>query len=371
MKLILAMLIVSLVVLFLKYQETLIGHLDANNFDVESKVPDCLTLSYATESLSLCGNNVDQIRAIHAEYATAIERATLVSDYTNDYFTEKRDPLHMFCITRRVNASHLKSCVYVPGNNDYFYNKKLANQLYDKGYNFYAVSFPNFGFASTTAADNFSTFASIPGMYKYIDFLVEFYELPQIDILIGHSAGGLISTCYAAYKNKTRISVKRLVLSSPLFDWYSDAHTKSYFRSDHFLRQVITPVGLVVRKVNLKNSIGTPNLTTCEEFNEVNFNPKYKSLIEIHTYPEWIRACTLMMHRIQSGSVNVNCPVDVLVSDKSVYWEYTKEADNTLDIAAIMQYSNKIGSDVRMHVIPNSVHNTFLRVSDITAFLAM
>ena len=369
MKVIVALVVVLLVVICLKYQETVIGHLDLHEFNVESKVPECLTLSSMNTELSLCGHNVDQIADVRRDYELEIRRTNLISDYTNDYFTDRRDPSHLFCVTRRIGGSNSKSCIYVPGNNDYFYNKKLANQLYDKGYNFYAIAFPNFGFASSTTAENYSTFASIPALFKYIDFLVEFYRLPQIDMLIGHSAGGLISTRYTEYRNRNEPTVKRLVLSSPFFDWYCDPLAASYLSREDFLTQVITPVGLFVRKVNIKSSIGTPNVTTCEEFNEINFNPNYKSLIEMHTYPEWVKACTSMMRGIQSGRVSVNCPVDVLVSDTSVHWAYTRDADNTLDVTSIVKYSNKIGSDVRIHIVPHSVHTTFLRVADIARLL--
>ena len=369
MNVVVALLILVLVVRYLNYKENGVGHLDIIDFNVESTVPQCLTLSSTHDTFVLVGHSLDNIHTIQTEYAVALKNATLISDYTNDYFTDKRDPTHLFCVTRRVHASNYKSCVYVPGNNDYFNNTKLGTQFYDQGYNFYAIAFPNFGFASTSTTANYSTFASIPGLYKYIDFLVEFYRLPQIDVLIGHSTGGLISICYAEYRNQNQPMVKRLVLSSPLLDWYGDPRATSYFRSADFLKHVITPIGLFVRKLNLKWSVGTPNSTTCEEFNQVNFNPRYKSLIEIRTYPEWIRACTLMMRRIQSGSVNVKCPVDVLVSDKSTYWEYTTERDNTLDVRSIVKYAHQIGSDVTVHVIPKAVHATLLHVHDICVLL--
>lgn len=369
MKVIIALVIVLLVVIFLKYTESTIGYIDVCDFIMESKVPECLTLSSTRKSLILRGHSVDEIRNMRNEYAVVLANTPLSSDFTNDYFIDKRDPTHRFCITRRVDALHSQSCIYVPGNNDYFYNKTLANQLFAKGYNFYAISFPNFGFASDTKCETYSTFSSIPGLYKYIDCLVEFYKIAQIDLLIGHSTGALISIGYAEYRNHHQTYVKRLVLSSPCLDWYGDPRATSYVSSVEFLKQIITPIGLFVRKFNLKGSIGAPNFTTCEEFNEMNFNPKYKSLVEIHTFPEWIRACTLLMRRIQGGFVNVKCPVDVLVSDKSVYWIYTDECDNTLDVAAIVKYSRKIGHDVRVNVIPNAVHMTFLRVSDITALL--
>jgi hypothetical protein len=62
----------------------------------------------------------------------------------------------------------------------------------------------------------------------------------------------------------------------------------------------------------------------------------------MHTYPEWVKACTSMMRGIQSGRVSVNCPVDVLVSDTSVHWAYTRDAGNTLGVTLIVKYSKKL-----------------------------
>jgi hypothetical protein len=49
-----------------------------------------------------------------------------------------------------------------------------------------------------------------------------------------------------------------------------------------------------------------------------------------------------MMRGIQSGRVSVNCPVDVLVSDTSVHWAYTRDAGNTLGVTLIVKYSKKL-----------------------------
>jgi len=369
------LIIIILFIVYKFYKESIAekSYLNIEDFKLHSEVPDCMTLSNNSESLFVLSNNenitIGEIKKIQKNYQEKIKNSKLSSDFVNDFFIEKKDELHRFCVTRLSKTENTKSCIYIPGNNDYFYNKKMANQLHKKGYNFFAISLPNYGFVSNVNDVNYSTFASIPNLYKYIDFIVNYYQLKQIDILFGHSTGGLIATCYAEYKNRETNFVKRLVLSSPLFDWYGDPSPKSYLDKEEFLDNVITPLGLIISKVNIKSSNGTPNLTTCEEFNELNFNPKYKSLIEIKTYPQWIRACTLQMKKIQNGKINVKCKVDILCSDKSVYWKYTTVADNTLDVSEIVMYSKKITNDFNIHIVKDSVHTTFLRVNDITGLL--
>jgi len=372
---ILIILIILLYICYKLYQEYAAEskQLVIENFTVNTYTPDCLALSNNVVSAYQLPNeniNLDNIHIVQKQYQEQLKNNNLSSNFMNDCFIDKGDNNHKFCITKLFKNENTKSCIYIPGNNDYFYNKKLATQLYNKGYNFFAISFPNYGFVSDTNNPYYSTFASIPSLYKYIDFIVKYYKLNQIDMLIGHSTGGLIATCYAEYKNRNNLFIKRLVLSSPLLDWYGDPNPKSYLEKEDFLKNVITPLALVIPDINLKSSVGTPNLTTCEEFNELNFNPKYKSLTEINTYPQWIRACTLQMRRVQGGKINVKCNVDVLVSDKSVYWKYSTDGDNTLDVSEIMMYSKKISTgELSMHVIKNSVHTTFLHVSDITELL--
>lgn len=70
----------------------------------------------------------------------------------------------------------------------------------------------------------------------------------------------------------------------------------------------------------------------------------------------------LRHERIQKGTVNVKCTVDIFHSDKSVYSTYADDADNTLDVDDIKKYGKLISSDVRLHEIPNSIHSTFMRI---------
>jgi len=185
-----------------------------------------------------------------------------------------------------------------------------------------------------------------------------------VDILFGHSTGGLIATMYADYKNSLQDDcIKQLILSSPFFDWYSDPASKSYFGSERFLETILSPLGLLLPNVNVKWSSGSPNKTSCQEFNELNFNPMYKSLREPKTLAKWIRACTKAHHKIPNKQVNVKCKVVILCSDKSKYWEYSVDSDNVLDVQDIKKYGKLISNDVEIYEIENSIHHCFLRVN--------
>jgi len=347
--------------------------LSITEFDVNSVVPDDINLSNNTKvSLTIDktilqnkdNTDITFITTVIDEYNKL--NKDLTSDFVVDIFINKTDSQNKFSVTKLVTTiiTNSKVALYLEGNNDYFYNAKMAYSLNKKGYNFYAISFPNSGFTSNVNDAAFSSFNNIEFLFQYIEIILEHYKIKQIDLLLGHSTGGLISIMYANYKNSKSQFIKKCILSSPFLDWYADPNSTSFTESETFIEEVVTPLGLVVPKLNVKSIIGLPNTITCQEFNEINFNPKYKSLIVAGAYPEWIRTITLAHHQIQNSKIDIKCPVDILHSDKSVFWEYSENADNTLDINDITKYGALISSsDITFHKITNSIHNCFLRIN--------
>ena len=288
------------------------------------------------------------------------------SIYNNYFYTNKKDSENKFGVTVLANKTNKMSCIYIPGYNDYFYNYKFGKDLFDKGYNFYAISFPNFGFVTDTMNNNYSTFDSIPKLYQYIDMILEQFNITNIDVMIGYSTGALIATCYADYKKTTESNVKKLLLFSPLFDFPNNKF---------FIHNIISYIGIFFPKFNInllrgKIDDNQLNNTTTVEFNEIKFNPTYKSLFDTFIYAEWVYACSIQMKRIHNNMINVDCDVIMLCSDKSDIDQYTTIADNTLDIKDMIHNINKITSkNVKIHIIKDSIHNTTLRINNINDYL--
>jgi alpha-beta hydrolase superfamily lysophospholipase len=200
-------------------------------------------------------------------------------------------------------------------------------------------------------------------LFQHIELVLHHYKIDKINILFGHSAGGLVAIMYSNYKNSNTHFVDRLILSSPFLDWYADPASTSLLGSEEFIEKIITPLGLILPKINLKSAKGKPNYTTCQEFNELAFNPKYKSLVETNTYPAWIRAVTISQQKIQNKEIDTRCKVDIFCSDKSVFWKDRNDADNTLDVDDIQKYGKYISKNVQIHAIKKSIHNCFLRIN--------
>ena len=291
---------------------------------------------------------------------------TEILDITNDtHDQETTDFFHhvysyygeKFVITTKHNPNNTKHCIYIPGNNDYFYNYEMANNLFKNGYNFYAISFPNFGFSSDIKNKNYSTFYSIPRLFKFIDFILLKYKFKNIDLLMGHSTGALISIAYAS-ENK---NVLKLVLSSPLLDFYLTKNLKRIF---HYL---IAPIGIFLPKLNFKSNVGEVNLTTAVEYNREQFNPRHKSLFEIPTYAQWLYACSRIMLRIHQRNIRLTCPVIIFCSDSSTN-TLTEEADNVIDVSDIVLHAPWLSNHVRIIHIEKSIHSVFIGV-DIVKYL--
>ena len=267
------------------------------------------------------------------------------------YYGEK------FVITTKHISSNKKHCIYIPGNNDYFYLYDMANKLFDDGYNFYAISFPNFGLSSDIRNKNYSTFYSIPRLFKFIDFILLKYKFNQIDLLMGHSTGALISIAYAS-ENK---NVNKLILSSPLLDFYLKKNLKRIF---HYL---IAPIGLFLPKLNFKANVGDVNPTTSVEYNRNQFNTRHKSLLEIPTYAQWLAACSRIMMRIHQRKIRLTCPVIIICSDSSTE-KLSEEADNAIDINDIVLHAPWLSYHVQIIHLEKSIHSVFIGI-DILKFI--
>jgi pimeloyl-ACP methyl ester carboxylesterase len=339
--------------------------INLNDFNVTTETPDCICLSNnKTSKFEIDISNISQdiIQRASNEYAQANHKLT--SDFRVDMFTDRNDNSHRFCCTKLTKPRNKKTAIYLAGNNDYFYDARTAYKLVNAGYNFYAISFPGFGFASDVNSDDHSTFGSIDSLFIYIDVILEYYHARKIDVLIAHSLGALISIMYA---NARPGIVQRLILSSPLLKIPVDP-------SDYYARilsNILTAkFGFIFPRVNLQSRIGTPNYTSICDFNELNFNPRYKNLYCPHVYPDFIRTILLTLDLIYAGKVDVRCKVTILRSDKSSSPdEFTYKEDNVLDVNDINKYSSMISSKpVTMHEIPGSIHSCFLRV-DILDYL--
>lgn len=353
--------------------------IDIAQHTIISAPPPCIALSSNKQSnISFPDPSrlptIEEIEDVTRAYDEILNSSPpLESDFVNDTFTHKTTGVK-FCITRLEKQGNKKNVIYLPGFNDCFFQKEYAEMWVGRGYNFYAMYVPNYGLASTTDDPQFTNFRDITALYKYMDFACSYYGYDGVDVITGHSTGGLIGISYAWYKNHTipdpsPMFVRNMVFSSPFIDFYGRSEWWDpgvFLSSEFFAKNIsVSPIWRYLPEINLTPSATPgPSWTACIEFQKRNFNPRHKSLTGTPTYSSWTHECTAEMARIHSGLRNTRCPIDIVCADSSTLTEYTPTSDTVLDVMDYFKFRDILSDkEVRVITRPTAGHNAFLGVT--------
>jgi alpha-beta hydrolase superfamily lysophospholipase len=354
--------------------------IDVAKHTITSAPPQCIALS-SNKSCNISFPDptriptIEEVEDVTRQYNEILNSSPpLESDFVNDTFVHKTTGVK-FCVTRLERTGNTKNVVYLPGFNDYFFHKEYAEMWVDRGYNFYAVHIPKWGFAGETTDPQFTNFRDITALYKYLDFASSYYGYDGVDVLSGHSTGGLIGISYGWYKNhmipeSSPIFVRKMVFSSPFIDWYGRPEwwkADVFFSSEFFGKNIsVSPVWRYLPEINLTPSAtSVPSPTTCIEFQKRNFNPKHKTLYGTPTYSSWTHECTAELARLHSGLRNPQCPIDIVCADSSTLTDYTYTSDTVLNVMDYFKFRDVLSNkEVRIFTRPTTGHLTFLGITD-------
>lgn len=354
--------------------------IDIGQHTIASAPPPCIALSSNKQSnISFPDPSrlptIEEIEDVTRAYDEILNSSSpLESDFVNDTFTHKTTGVK-FCITRLEKQGNKKNVIYLPGFCDYFCQKEYAEMWVARGYNFYAVNVPSYGLATTADDPQNSNFRDIPALYKYLDFACSYYEYDGMDVMSGHSTGGLIGISYAWYKNHTipetsPMFVRKMVFSSPFIDWYGRSdwwEPNAFLGSEFFGKNIsVSPIWRYLPEIDFTaGSTGMPGMTATIDFQKLNFNPHHKSLISIPTYSSWTHECTAELTRIHSGLRNIRCPIDIVCADSSTVTEYTPTSDTVLNVMDFFKFRDILSDkEVRVITRPTAGHNAFLGITD-------
>ena len=174
--------------------------------------------------------------------------------FENVFFMNKKNTKKSFCVTKS-KIKRDKSCIILSGNNDYFHYTELFN-LHEK-YNIYAIHLPSFGFSIDLSNLEPSNFFYMKEMFSYIDLVLEYFDHNKIDLLIGHSTGGLIGTLYTEHMK----NVNKILISSPYYDYFGDPKSSSIMTKEWFQEYIARIFGLFLKKINLNADSNKYNMT--------------------------------------------------------------------------------------------------------------
>ena len=288
-------------------------------------------------------------------------RAVTSSDkmaYTNDTYTTPTGQTVVYTVRKQTASTR---CAFViSGNNDYFHYYELSDALYHAGYTVCGISLPTFGLTQTGTRNHITNLEQ--QIFACIEHGRETYTTGKIDLLFGHSTGGLLSVAYA---HQYAHNVRRIILSSPWVDHYGDPQS-----TVPEIVQELAVVGMsfLQPRRNMNHASGSYNSTSYGELvyllahGKRLFDPTVKRLVNTPIAAEHLRIVFLLQWQLQCGWLRVpdTVAVDVFCSDRSSFWTDTTDSDNAVDVHDIQQFAASIGTAAALHVRPGSIHNQFI-----------
>jgi alpha-beta hydrolase superfamily lysophospholipase len=267
-------------------------------------------------------------------------------------------------IRSKANKATNKAALYIHGFNDYFFQREMAQQFNNNGYNFYAIDLRKYG-RSFLPHQSICNVRKIEEYYADIDTAISIIlkEKNNFVLLCGHSTGGLVASLYAN-EGKKRNAINALGLNSPFFD----------VNMNVILKRIGMPFISSIGSIKPGISITTGNSNLYGESlhvnyrGEWNYNLKWKQMKSPKMNFGWIHAIYKAQHRLRKG-MKITCPVLVMHSDKSIkankWSDSLHRADIVLDINDIIKHAPKLGSNVTIQSIKDGKHDLILSEKDV------
>lgn len=260
--------------------------------------------------------------------------------------------------------------LYVHGWSDYFFQTRLARFWAERGARFYALDLRKYGrslrpgqtpgYIGDLADYDADIAAAMVAMGRDADGTGA-----RRLVLVGHSAGGLTLSLWAARHPDAATAV---VLNSPWLEFQLSAS----------LRQAITPVLDIHsrrRPLDLWPQVDAgfyarAQSEVADPDDPVQVDPAWRPERSMPVHVGWMRAI-VSGHAAVSKGLGIRVPVCVLLSARSVApvrWddELTR-ADSVLVVDDIARAALKLGSSVTIERIDGALHDVFLSRRDARA----
>jgi len=262
-------------------------------------------------------------------------------------------------LIRQINPpAQGRAVLYVHGYSDYFFQSHLGDVFRDHGYAFYAIDLPGHGRA-TDPGQIPCFYRSVADFYPFLDAAITVIDAEQQQpwlVLHGHSAGGLVTSLYAA-EGQHRDRIGALALNSPFFDFFIDRLTRASIL-----------LVMLIGRIQPTRIVGKLSPVYGESIyrgtgGEWNFDQRWKPVNGIPMRAGTARAILLAQRRLRRG-LGIRCPIFIAHSARSA-WPIAgspevHRADIVLDIAHMRRDGPKLGDDVTMVAIEGGIHDLAL-----------
>ncbi len=259
-----------------------------------------------------------------------------------------------------------RAVLYVHGYNDYFFQREMAEQFVDRGWQFYAVDLRRYG-RSLREWQRPSDLRRVDEYFEDIDSAIAMMQSDGIDeiVLVAHSTGGLTTSLYC-HERREDLAVSALILNSPFFDMNLGG---GLFESVGV--PLVSSFGAIFRNATVQrggDSVGGYARSLLRSYDgEWEFDSSLKTLVSLPITAGWIRAIHKGHKRLQRGTA-IPCPVLVLYSDNSVWGEYGEDymrGDSVLDVDDIDKYADNLGDNITEIVVEDGMHDLVLSAPDV------
>ena len=284
------------------------------------------------------------------------EVATVVQP--DDYSGPERSTI----IRRLCPEPSAKGVLYVHGFNDYFFQSPMGEEFNGHGYEFYAVDLRKYG-RSLMPGQRAFDMRSVSDYYPDIDSaLVAMRRQGVKDIvLMGHSTGGLILSCYLSQMDRTNpaavADVRALVLNSPFLDW-------NLGKLECFI-PAVSFAGKLFPGIEVKQGGTAYGESLLKQYHgEWSYNTQWKRLGSSDVDLGWVRAIDRAQRSLRGGKARITQPILLLYSARSVEGEEWTEAhnhaDGVLDVNDIAKYGRELGPNVTSMRVNGGLHDLLL-----------
>ena len=289
---------------------------------------------------------------------TGFEQVTL------DFPDDDQGKVVATLIRKKAAQQTNKAVLYIHGFIDYFFQKEMAEQFNQHGYDFYALDLRKYGRSYRPHqkyyyVKNLNEYDA--EIHQALDIIAS--EQHESVVLAGHSTGGLIATLFAAH-HLDHPTIKALWCNSPFYD----------FNMNILKKKLALPR---LSKLGQK----FPNLKFPSELNknyvpslhkdlsgEWDFNLTWKPTKYPKVYLSFVHAIFEAQKEIHAGA-EIDIPTLVMHSHQTKNPKRmnraAKTSDIILDVKDIEKYANKLQGDVTVITIKNGLHDLVLSASPV------
>lgn len=269
-------------------------------------------------------------------------------------------------VRKKAAQTTHKAVLYIHGFIDYFFQKEMAEQFNQHGYDFYALDLRKYGRAHLPH----QKYYYVLNLNEYDAEITEALKIIGQEghsnvVLAGHSTGGLTSTLYAAHHPNHPL-IKALWCNSPFYDFNMPAWKKK------LALPKLSALAKHFPKLQFPSELNKWYVTSLHKDlkGEWDFDLEWKKKTYPKVYLSFIRSIHEAQKEIHTG-VQVNVPTLIMHSHKTTYpKKFNQDAqtsDVILEVKDMIKYGNKIQGDVAVIPIQNGLHDLVLSAPSVRA----